>query len=430
MSERPTQDQYDETLREALQPVRLSPNQRQRHIERFGRALGRPERSAARSGGRLEFGVVALALLVVLGGIVIWSSLPDGDGSEDGEQAIVSQNTPTPLIAPAASATSAPDVPTESPLAKGTMPELAMQEGLESITSDACEVSSYAAGLPTGVPVSTSYPDWYGDPDAGLWAAPLDLGTLRPGLDSGGIRWFAGAPQKVQWYGAASALEIQGSQPDGGGSFEADPAASIDESAMLQESLLTIPNPGCWKISATADDLEFAFIIEALPVENRPDLIYLEQISALRPYETPASCPVTPFTDPQVRGDSLVFHYWMESGEIAIDLDQAWHVAQRDEPMQILGDPVAGNVVITARLQEDASATIQAEYEETGSGGYAVLHFPVSGCWEVAIETETVTETFTAYVYPPECAPDDAIMSVSGDCVAPQSEKLTTGFQA
>jgi hypothetical protein len=120
----------------------------------------------------------------------------------------------------------------------------------------------------------------------------------------------------------------------------------------------------------------------------------------------------------------------MESGDIAIDLDQAWHVAQRDEPMQILGDPIAGDVVITAQLQEVASATIQAEYEETGSGGYAVLHFPVSGCWEIAIKTESVTETFTAYVYPPECAPDVAIMSVSGACVAPQSQKPTTGFQA
>src|SRR5690606_31075275 len=51
--------------------------------------------------------------------------------------------------------------------------------------------------------------------------------------------------------------------------------------------------------------------VEVLPFEQRPDVIYARRWYDARPYEAPASCPATPLTGPESRGESFFAHCWL-----------------------------------------------------------------------------------------------------------------------
>jgi hypothetical protein len=122
---------------------------------------------------------------------------------------------------------------------------------------------------PETQPVNQPPPDIRAATFSTLW---LTDGTIwaAPGQPYGG-RWYAGGPQKVGWWRSTSGtLVITGQRLDGQSSALRANVPSGYGQIGFQSSSITLPHPGCWRISSRVGSHVFRFIVHALPGDLNP----------------------------------------------------------------------------------------------------------------------------------------------------------------
>jgi hypothetical protein len=398
-------------LRRALQPVPLSPAQRRRHRELLAHNLEGDDMEWLRQRGRMELAIVALMLAVLAGGFIVWNSVLNDptDGSESGGL----------LAAAEATLTAGAGQPLPTPT-----PDATEVQAAESAGADECAIDGYAQDLPAGRPqFNDAFEDWYGSREGGLWVSPANRAIYRPGLDYIQNRWFAGDATPMFWYGSDDPVTISARQLDGDATAEAGEVISLSANSRAQWATIDIPTPGCWEISGQAADKSLSITVVVSPFEQRPDIVFLRELEALRPYEIPDTCPATPFSEPVAQADSIIATHWLEDDGLGIDMDQAWLVANREEPVHLIHDSGSGAITIRAVSHDDAALSFEAPANPMatdGTASFSDLTFPRPGCWGIEIETAVRTAEFTVYVYPSDCAPIIETLQIPATCRQPE----------
>lgn len=389
-----------DSLQRALQPTRLTPEQRARHRRLIDDALTQQPVEGGRARGKVEFAVVATALVAIIAGALTWGSLAD-----DADDAVRETASPTIIASERATA--------------GAV-TTAVIAALPEHNPGPCAATPFATTLPDGIPRhDPAFSEWYGSQDAGLWASPINRAAFRQGPVAADTNWFAGGTSYVLWHGTSQPLQIQGRQIDGDSTFTAGPPTRIDVPSMTQWTAFQIPTPGCWEIDASSGDASMEIIVSVAPLEHRPDLLYLTRAEAARPYDPPATCSSSPAIGPNAASDWYVAASTYREGELQMSIDQAWLTAGRAEPLHITGEPLAAGADIYAR-QTGVAVPFQVR-QRSAEGRYGAVEFPSAGCWEVAVETPARSTAFTVYVYPEECAPSGAELIISTRCRQPES---------
>ena len=369
------------------------------------------DRPAARSWPK--YAAVAAVILVAAIGVAIGIALSySDDGAEDDPDLVeVAQATLTARATTQASLATSPPPAVPSPTA--TVVE----------TSSVCAADRFAVDLPTGRPrFDLEHADWYGNPEAGLWASPADFGVFMPeGFAEAPSLWFAGQPTSVMWFGTSLPVTMTGEQLDGDATL--GPVEPHDLTNNIQWTDVLIPEPGCWELNGTTGDIALTITVEVVPIEFRPDFQILMKLEEARPYEPPATCPVSPLTSPAVRAQGIGAHFWFEGEDDIIADSAGWFVAGEQQSIGVYGGDVDSGLTVTVRsLDAGNGGDFEATVVTLGSTGrVARFIFPAPGCWELEMETPSTTTTFTVYVYPEECLPvlDAGLFLVS--CEAPQS---------
>ena len=386
-------------LKRELQPVALSPAQRERHRRLIDSAFAARQTEATHVRGKFELAVVALALLCVVGAALLWGSLAD-DEQDAAEQAALEATLAAQQHATASALSTA------------------VLAALPSFAPDACAVTPYATNPPFGVPrQDPAYADWYGSTGGGLWAAPVNRSVYRQSLVGADTRWFAGAASYVLWYGSLDPLQIQGRRLDGAGSFAGSGATKIDAFMSTQWTAFEIPSPGCWSITATAGDTTLDITVSVAPLEWRPDIVYLQRVSAARPYDPPATCAASPLLGPETTSDWFVAAYAARADGMLMSINQAWLAAERAESLHFTGPTLTRDAEIHAR-QAGASTAFKLR-RASDQGRFGDIVFPSAGCWEIVVATPDQTTIFDVYVYPADCVPAGNDLSISAGCREP-----------
>ncbi len=382
----------NERISRELQRKRLTFIQRRRHLDRIERLIaeGRDELDRPERPGRAEFGVLIATLLVLFAGLALWSLLPTSAPSDSLGDSGMAGNASAALPT-ARRATIVADVP---PI---VTPGYDAESGI-------CHVTPLAVNVDPVVPRDdVRYLRWYGSHEAGLWAAPQDFGAFLPtAWPQPASLWFAGAETPVRWYGGRSTIMVERARLDGYTRFRPDLAAWAYGGG--QASSITIPEPGCWQLTATAGAQELTIVIEVLPLDRRPDIAIAESYVAARPYAIPSTCPVTARSRPEQRGAG---HHWLQSGDIRAEFADLLF-ADEEQSVGVVGADVVDGLTLTARkLNTD---TDEAELALTplwnSDARLALFSIPSDGCWELELETPTTTVTFVVYVYPGDCKPE------------------------
>ena len=416
MPERPLNE---EQIRHSLRRRSLTFAQRRKHLERLDRAIAveESEMEIVRRRGRGEFGLLVAALALIVFGVVIWTAVQDdtGDPAEQEDLLLIAQATLT-----ARDAASEPSA-TLNKIALPTPPSMPTASG------PVCQVDAFERELAVGVPFdSQHFPDWYASDDQRLWAAPHHFGAFLPtAAPPARSSWFADGQMTVSWYGTVTPIILTGEQLDGDAVL--GPVESITSSNLLQWTDFTIPASGCWTLVGTAGDESIEITVEVLPVEQRPDIILIQNYYAARPYEAPESCAITSWTGPAIRpvspwtgsdiraGYSSYAHYWLEGGGLAAEVPGLF-VARKQQSMGIFGEDVTTSLDVSARPLDIGVAQplpITTSLWNTDAR-LASFVFPSPGCWELEMTTAKASSTFVVYVYPLECEPiikEDAYVS-------------------
>ena len=383
-----------------MQPLSLTPAQRERHLRLIEDALSGQQPEGTRIRGKVEFAVVVAALLAIFAAALIWGSL----GDDEPDEANVLATADATLVAREQATAGAL---TTSVLA-----------ALPDYDPGACAVTPFAANPPDSVPRhDPAFADWYGAQEGGLWAAPLDRGTFRQGPIAADTLWFAGRTSYVMWHGTTQSLMIRGEQLRGDASFTAGPASHTSEATSSQWTAFEIPEPGCWAISAQSAGASLEIVVSVAPIERRPDIIYLERVEAARPYDPPSTCAISPVLGPDATSDWYVAAYAVQTGGMLMSANQAWLAANRAEPLHITGEALSEGADIYAR-QVGIAVPFQTR-TATHEGRFGVVEFPHAGCWEVAVETPNQSHAFTVYVYPADCAPSSDDLRIATSCRNP-----------
>jgi hypothetical protein len=254
-----------------------------------------------------------------------------------------------------------------------------------------------------GVP---SHPVWYQASD--LWIAPASYAGHDPVLfdEDPGI-WFAGTSFLTIvppiW---DDPIEISGGGM-AGQSGEVEFLIEDRHPDFGTVGLLTIPEPGCWKLEVSAGAQAMALTVYAQPYEQRADVVWAlaardEALSAL--YPIPADCAVT---EPALASPDGSAHFWYFGEGIETVYDPPgifW--AGEEVDMVWYTDPF-GELTLTGELADDPSLLLRSSLmQQTGREGErwaATVVFPAPGCWEVTGSTPDSTMTVTVYAYPFEC---------------------------
>lgn len=383
----------DERITDALRRKRLTFAQRRKHLDRLERAIGLendgwelPQRR-----GRAEFGVLAAGLALLLGAFVIWTAvLDDGSSPTDPQdEPELALDDGTAFAVHTASVEEAPP---------GATPGFDAARGV-------CRTTPFSTDLIPGVPRNDiRYLNWYGNQEAGLWAAPMDYGAMLPsGWPEASTLWFSGGATPIGWYGASNAIVVTGERLDGDARVGPIVGASTGVES-VQSTSITIPEPGCWMLTGTAGQASLSLVVEVLPLEERPDIAIAEQYYAARPYDVPSTCPVTARSAPSQRGAG---HHWLQSGGLRAEFDDLLF-AGKEQTVGVFGEDVTSGLELVARkLNSDADEQQEAITALWNSDArLALFSIPSSGCWELNLETPSSSVTFVVYVYPAECEPE------------------------
>jgi hypothetical protein len=285
--------------------------------------------------------------------------------------------------------------------------------------SSTCDADTPIDGLPPGLPLGyTGNTAWYGSSTLNLWASPVDFGSfLSDGFEESAGLWFAGQTE-VMWYGAALPIQLNGEQLDGDATV--GPIEVVGAASQVQWTDVLIPEPGCWQLTGSTETSELTFIVEVMPVGQRPDFKLIQSLYDARPYEAPETCAITPWAGPEARGDENFAHFWLESNGISADVG-GWFVAGDQQSMGVYGDEVVKDLNVTLRGLDPGSRTeTQISTVILNSDGRLLRFvFPSAGCWELELATDSSTASFIIYAYPTECRPipEDGAFLVS--CEAP-----------
>jgi hypothetical protein len=383
-------------LQQDMQAVPLSPAQRARHRRLIASAFDARQSEAVRVRGKFELAVVTLALLCVAATALLWGSLADNEQDDVEQEAL--QAT---LIAR--------EHATASALTTAVM------AALPTYDAGACPATPYADSLPFGLPrQDPAFSDWYGSHAGGLWAAPVNRSVYRQSPISADTHWFAGEATYVLWYGSLEPLQFQGRQLDGEGFFAGSGAANSNTTMSTQWTTIEIPTPGCWSITARTRGTSLDIVVSVAPLAYRPDIVYLERVSTARPFDQPATCATSPVIGPESTSSWYVAAYAAQADDMLMSINQAWLTAERPEPLFLSGPSLLGKARVYGRRGD---TTAQFSLRRTSSAGrFGDITFPSAGCWDIVVETPGQTTTFTAYVYPVDCAPVDADLRIPSSC--------------
>ncbi|MDQ3548143.1 MAG: hypothetical protein M3439_04910 [Chloroflexota bacterium] len=369
------QERLGNHLRDAYRDVVPTPDERQRHLTNIDRTLpGMTPIPWRRQRGLLEAVVVVTVLALVVGGFAFWETR-DGSPTASG--------TPEPVVGASITATEPAPTPTVS-----TCP---------STPSDPEGSIRFAA--------DPFYKDWYGDGD--LWISPVSIHGINPTVPDSEWRWFTGGmPVVGDWpFKAGDVFTITAERLDG----PADPvSASQTSDEMINSIIVSFPDPGCWELTASVQDLSLTIVVNVQPQSERPDIRQArEQREALLPYPAPETCGPG-WGEPEDRSGIYSAAYW-------IDLDGL--SARSSDGLLWTNEPVAldwipdewGEITIEGHALDGGMALgytgdpIHRVGASEGNYWQSSLFFGAPGCWELTAESGGETTTFTVWVYPAEC---------------------------
>ncbi len=402
-----------ERLVRELRRKRLTFAQRRKHLERLERAMAaeRDDSEFSQRWGRAEFAVLTLAVAAILFGFVFWTiALDDSDSSDESRDLIViAEATWTPPVSLADLTSTAAQVVESAPASK-----------FASRGSD-CQVDPFATDLITALPLGDpTHLDWYGSKSSALWVSPTDLTAIFPvGTPKVSSLWFAGQMTEVMWYGASLPIRLTGEQLDGNATV--GPIESTDAPNQIQWTNFTIPVPGCWELTGSTGESTLTITVEVLPSSERPDIATIQNYYDARPYEAPASCVISPWSGPDIRGNSSYAHFWLEGEGISAEVPGLF-IANLQQSMGIYGTGVVDAAVVSARNLDSANGeAVRASTSIWNTNArLASFIFTSPGCWELDIETPATRAAFVVYVYPAECEPELRDGEFVADCEPPR----------
>lgn len=399
-------------LRRSLRPVGLSARQRARHLQRLDER-GDEELRYLQQRSLAELGLLTAALVAVLA-VAAWFAWPTDTTDE-----------PTQLEMAQATLTSRAEQPTDTATSSSSNVAAAPTSQAEPSPTfnGVCVADQPATDPPASIPRGDpAYETWYGRGNSDIWLSVADRKAFLPPLDFSTGLWFAGGPTYLMWYGTTDRIVMSATQLNGVGHVESVDPIGINTPAYIQHHIIEIPEPGCWEITGTTETEQVVFLVDVRPVDERPDLIFAQAIYDLRPYPEPATCQITPWTDPESRFDSYSSPFWLDGASISLFSDFGWYYAGEELFTGALLDAEGQSLKLNARPMDNPGPAFSEDAIRRQDNRSSLrLTFPTSGCWKLETITESGAETFRVYVYPAECRPDIDAMEIPSTCRAPES---------
>ncbi len=271
------------------------------------------------------------------------------------------------------------------------------------------------------------FPEWYGG--STFWLSPAFSGAhVGVSLEQPGI-WYSG-DTLVRSFGTAESTKITGTLQDGEAVFEVVSQETLAPFAgstapAFTETIVRIPEPGCWDLTAVSGDQTIELTVPVLPYEDRPDVRAMSAArERLLPYPPPATCTVTDWVGPQDRGIiDLNAAYWLGDG--GISGASATGILWDDETNRIFwltsGTPDTSTFILNGTNLDRSGSNVRSSTNITNDLLDSSVVFPGDGCWELTVETPTESSTYTVYVYPATCRPDPETSEIPEDCLPPGS---------
>lgn len=381
------QERLGASLRDAYRDITPTPVERQRHLTNIARTSpGMTPIPWRRQRGLLEAVVVITVLALVVGGFAFW---------ETRDESPAVSGTPEPVVGAPVSVTATEPAPT--PAASSCVETPIDPEGSIRFAAD------------------PFYKDWYRNGD--LWISPASISDINPAIPDSEWRWFTGAmPVAGDWpFGAGDVFTITAARLDG----PAEPVSATQTSDEIINSIVvSFPEPGCWELTASVQDLSLTIVVNVRPLSERPDMQQaLERRDAAMPYPAPDSCGPG-WGEPEDRSGvytpahmSSGFYtpaYWIDlDGVSARSLDG---LLWTNEPVALDWIPNEwGEITIEGHALDGGMALGYASdpIHRVGSldGNYwqSSLLFGTPGCWELTATVGEVTQSFMVWVYPSDC---------------------------
>ena len=416
----PDRTPNEERIKGELRRRPLTFAQRRRHLERLERAIAAGEEDNMeflKRRSRTEFGMLAAAIALILFGYLFWTVVLSESDSDDETPDLVAQAGATLT---AREQTAAAQAPSPEPTTPSTVQPPTATQGQAS--AEMCSADPVATDLTPTIPRGDlTHTDWYGSRETRLWVSPNNaVGLLPDGWPEASSLWFASGLTYLMWYGTPAPITVAGEQLDGDATLE--PVGPADIFDQIQWTIFSFPEPGCWQITGSTDEESLTVTVEVLPYQQRPDVIYLEQLYAARPYEVPSTCATTDLVGPEERFDYHIAHYWLDSNGVDTSVFD-WFVVGQQQQLGVHGFDVSEDLTATAHNLDSRSGEVIEAMTSIGNAGVRIVRytFPSPGCWEMELSTPTTTATYVVYVYPEDCLPEYREGEFHVACEPPQS---------
>lgn len=371
------QERIGNRLRDAYSDVVPTPDERQRHLANIAGTLpGMTPIPWRRQRGLLEAVVVVTVLALVAGGFAFWETRGESQTAAGTPETVI--GAPVTVTATAPSPTSTASNCLETPV---------NPEGSIRFAAD------------------PFYKDWYGDGE--FWISPVSIQGINPTVPDSDWRWFAGGmPVVGDWpFAAGDVFTITAERLDG----SADPVSETQSNdAMINSIVVAFPEPGCWELTASVQDLSLTIVVDVRPLSDRPDVRQvLERRDAAMPYPAPATCGPG-WGEPQDRFGNYGAAYWIDLDGLSVRSYDG--LLWTNEPVVLDWIPdewgeitIEGHALDGGMALGYASDPTHRVGNTEGNYWQSSLLFGTPGCWEMTVTVGEVAQAFMVWVYPDEC---------------------------